>query len=314
MSTPPSPAATAARHHGEDRPLYALGIRLLSMLAISLMFAGVKLASERGVHVVETLFFRQLLSLPVVLIGLWMGPGLASVRTKNIGAHAGRTVLGMSGMVLNFVSFTMLPLAEATTISFSIPLFATILSALVLREFVGIHRWSAVLIGFAGVLFIARPSAHPDMPTTGLMVGVSAALVTAMISIIVRRLSRTEAPTTTVFWFSILSLPVLGALMPFYAQSHDPLTWWLLIGLGVIGGIAQLFMTISLRWGAISLVLPMDYSTLLWSTVLGFYLWNTWPKNETWAGAVLIVGSGLYIAWREHKRLREVRSAVTVSP
>ena len=218
-------AAAPVSPGGHDRPLYALALRLIAMLAISFMFAGVKWLSEHGVHIVETLFFRQLFALPVVMVGIVMGPGLASIRTQHIGLHASRTFMGMIGMVLNFGSFILLPLAEATTIGFSMPLFATIFSALFLREPTGIHRWSAVLIGFVGVMIIAQPGAHLDISPFGLGVAVSAAILTAIISMLLRRMSQIEIPTTIVFWFSALSLPVLGALMPFFVQAHDPVVW-----------------------------------------------------------------------------------------
>src|SRR3546814_4020032 len=104
------------------------------------MFAAVKVAGQRGVHVVETLFYRQFLALPLILGWLWMGPGFTSVKTARIGAHASRTLVGMIGMVLNFLSVMLLPLAEATTIGFTVPIFATILSALILRETTEIGR------------------------------------------------------------------------------------------------------------------------------------------------------------------------------
>lgn len=157
MAFASSRAAAPVSPKGHDRPLYALALRLIAMLAISFMFAGVKWLSEHGVHIIETLFFRQLLALPVVLVGVMMGPGLASIRTSQMGLHVSRTLMGMIGMVFNFGSYILLPLAEATTIGFSMPLFATILAALFLREPTGIHRWSAVLIGFVGVIVIAQP-------------------------------------------------------------------------------------------------------------------------------------------------------------
>lgn len=275
------------------------------MLMLSIMFAGVKWANERGVHIVETLFYRQLFSLPVVMASLALGSGLAQLRTSRIGAHAGRTLVGMTGMVLNFGAVILLPLAEAMSIGFTVPIFATLLSIVFLDERPGIHRWLAVLTGFVGVMLIVGPAGGGALPSTGVAVAIGAAAVTACVSLLLRQLGRTEPPTTTVFYFATLSLLPLGIAMLFYGQPHDPGTWLIIIATGTVGGVAQILMTAALRWGPVSLVLPMDYSTLLWSTALGWLLWNSWPGPWTWAGALVIAASSLYIVWREHVRHRE---------
>lgn len=293
----------------ETRPFTALGLRLLAMLALSINFAMVKWASDRGVHIVETLFFRQLFSLPVALGAVLIGPGLMSLRTRHIGMHASRTMVGMSGMLFNFGAVILLPLAEATSINFSVPIFATILSAIFLGERPGIHRWAAVLIGFLGVLIIVRSGAEQgDASTFGYGVAVTGAVLTSVVSLLLRQIGRTEAPTTTVFYFAALSLPPLGIAMLVFGQAHDAETWAILVMMGVAGGFAQLFMTAALRWGPVSLVLPMDYSSLLWSTLLGWLLWQAWPGPATWVGAVVIAASSIYIAWRERVRQRSMVS------
>ena len=234
--------------------------------------------------------------------------GAGAVRTKRIGAHLSRTTLGLIGMILNFGSYILLPMTEATTIGFTMPIFGTILSAVLLREATGIHRWSAVLLGFAGVLIMVRPDAG-HFPMTGVAVALSAALLTAVISILLREIGRTEGAAVTVFWFTLLSMPPLGLAMLFYAQPHDGATWMLLILMGISGGIAQLCLTGALRWAPVSVVLPMDYSAILWATAFGWLIWGDWPLATTFAGGLLIILSGLYIAWREHVRTKRIKAA-----
>lgn len=301
---PPAPAhAPLAR---EERPFMAIGLRLLAMFAISIMFAAAKLLHGRGVNLVETLFYRQALALPMVFAWIALTDGPGAVRTRRIGAHASRTALGLFGMVLNFGSYILLPLTEATTIGFTMPIFGTILSALLLRERTGIHRWSAVMLGFVGVVIMVRPDTG-HFPLFGVAVALTGAVATAVISIMLRSLGRTEGAAVTVFWFTLLSMPPLFGLMIFYAQPHDSTTWAVLIIMGLCGGIAQLGMTGALRWAPVSVVLPMDYSTIIWSTILGWLIWNDWPLATTFVGAAFIVASGLYIALREHIRMREAR-------
>jgi len=284
------------------------------MLMISIMFTAVKWLGEHGVHLMEMLFFRQLFALPVAVGALMLGPGLTSLRTKRIGAHAGRTAVGSIGMALNFSSFMLLPLAEATTIGFTVPIFATILAIIFLSERPGFHRWSAIIVGFIGVLVIIGPNDHSTAPPIGFAIAIAAAIVTSSVSLLLRQLGKTEPTAAIVFYFSALSLPPLAIAMLFFGQAHEPFIWLIIIGMGVAGGIAQLLMTASLKWAPVSLVLPMDYSTLLWSTLFGWILWASWPGSWTWVGAIIIATSSLYIAWREHRHHRVINNrSVSIS-
>ena len=229
-----------------------------------------------------------------------LGPGFASLRTSRIGTHATRMVIGLGAMTLNFLGMTMLPLAEATVIGFAVPLFATVLAALFLGEKVGRYRISAVLIGFIGVLVVMRPDSAA-MHSTGALIALAGAVATASVTIFIRQLGTTEATTTTVFWFTASSLIPLSLLMVFFARVHDPLTWALLVGIGVTGGIAQLLLTGALRFAPVAVVLPMDYTGLIWASLMGWLLFAALPVPATLIGAPIIIASGLAILWREHR-------------
>ncbi len=287
-----------------ERRLLAIALRLVAALALTLMFAIVKLVDVRGVSLVESLFYRQALAMPMVLGWIMAGPGWAALKTKRPGAHLTRTLLGMAGMALNFTTFLLLPLAEATVLLFTVPLFATILSAALLKEKVGVHRWGAVLLGFAGVLIVVQPGGTA-LPPIGVAVGLCAATVVSAVSITLRQIGRTESAVTTVFWFTSMSAIGLGLAMPFFGQAHDATTFALLLGLGLLGGLAQIALTASLRLAPISVVLPMDYSNLLWSALVGWLIFSTLPSPSLWLGAPLIIASGLYIVYREHRLQRE---------
>ena len=272
----------------------------------------VKLASESGIRLPEIMFWRQFTAIPVVLVWVAFSGGLAGLKTKRFWAHLRRSFLGATGMFFTFGSIVLLPLAEATTLGFTAPIFATILSALVLREQVGKHRWAAVIIGFIGVLIVIQPGTG-GFPLKGALVGLTAALMVAIISIQLRDLGRTESPTTTVFYFSLLSSMMLLALhlMPLPSPieetiawgggSHTSYQWMLIFALGLCGGLGQIALTASLKYAPVSTVVGMDYTSLIWSTVYGWLIWNVLPGTSTWAGAPVIIASGLYIAWREHR-------------
>ena len=294
-----------------DRILLAVGLRLISVGLFATMNAAIKLVELRGATLGEILFFRQFGAALLMVIVIMTGPGLRSVRTERIGAHLLRAGLGLIAMSFTFAAILILPLAESTTISFTMPIFATILGALVLREPTGWHRWIAVLCGFMGVLIVAQPgSGH--FPILGAACGLIAAMTTASVLILLRQIARTESTMTTVFWFSSLSLIPLGALYAYVWQPPTADTWALLMGLGLIGGTAQLAMTGAIRFGPVSLVVPMDYSALLWATLYGWALFGALPTPATWIGAPIIIASGLYIVWREH-RLRRAKTEQVIA-
>lgn len=293
-----------------QRPLAGMALRLLTALLLSCMFALVKLAATRGVHVVESLFYRQIGSAVCAAAWVAAGPGFASLRTRRVGAHVGRMALGLVTMGLNFLAFALLPLAEATAILASVPICSTLLAALLLAEPTGRWRWGAVVVGFLGVLVIAQPGG--TLPLAGTAVAIVAALLTASVTIVIRQLSATEAATTTVFWFAVSSLVPLGLLMIAFGRAHDPLTFAILAGIALTGGLAQLTLTGALRLAPVSLVMPMDYTSLVWAAGLGLLIFGDWPAATTWIGGAIVIVSGLVILWREHRLARASRTAIAM--
>lgn len=283
-----------------ENRLRALGLRLFGVSCLAIMTVMIKLASDSGVKLPEIMFWRQGLAVPVVVAAVLYGPGLESLRTRRFGAHLARSAMGLTSMAFNFGAIILLPLAEQTTLGFAVPIFATILSVLILKEQVGRHRWAAVAAGFLGVLIVVQPGGN-HIPPLGAAVGLTSALMISFTSLQIRDMGRTEAAATTVFWFSSLSVLPLGVLLPFFITPHDLKQWLLLSAIGVLGGIGQLGLTGALRLAPVSTVLGMDYIALVWSALAGWLIWNHVPGATTWIGASIIIGSGLYIALREHR-------------
>ncbi len=283
-----------------DRILPAVAFRLVSVFAFTTMGALIKLAELRGAGLAELLFFRQAMAIPVVVAAVIAGPGLATLATTRLPAHILRTAIGLTSMSFMFSAVIMLPLAEATTLQFTVPIFATILGAVVLREATGWHRWGAVVAGFIGVVIVAQPgSGH--IPLLGAATGLTAALLSATVSILLRHIGKTERPTTTVFYFSVLSLIPLTPLFVMSMGAHDHWTWALLVLIGLTGGVGQIAMTSSLSLAPVAVVVPMDYAGLIWATLYGWLIFSVLPTAWTWIGAPVIIASGLYIVWREHR-------------
>jgi drug/metabolite transporter (DMT)-like permease len=289
-----------------------VGLRIGAVVTFSCMTAAVKLASERGVTPAELLFYRNLFSLPLISAWIIAVPGIRAIRTTRPLAHLTRSMIGMTSMMLVFVTLKLLPLAEATTIGFSAPLFATILSALVLSEHVGWHRWLAVALGFAGVLIVMHPGAMQGS-TLGIEVAIVSAFLVACVNITLRQLGATEQIAATVFWFNVTTLAVMSLAMPFFFQTHNAAVWGLLLLIGITGGAAQIFNTASVRYAPLAVLAPFDYLQLIFAVAFGYFLWGSSPGYATLGGAALIVGSGLYTIYREH-RLRHRAIATVEQP
>ncbi len=284
----------------------AIACRVGAATGFAAMGALIKMAVDRDVAVVEIMFWRFAFGLPPLAIYVALLSKAGTLRTRRFGAHVWRAAIGLASMYLSFRALALLPLAEATTIGFAAPLFAIALSALVLRERVGPRRWTAVIVGFLGVLIVADPRGE-TLPLDGLAYAVGGAIGVAAVTIAIRKISRTEAPETVVFWFTVLSLLVLGLFLPAAATPHDATEWKILVAIGLAGGAAQLFMTGSLSFARISVVAPFDYVQLVWAVLFGWLLWAVVPTLQTWIGAAIIAGCGLYSAYREH-RLRQKAS------
>lgn len=290
-----------------ERPLYALFLRLAGIALIATLFLLVKVAGESGVALPEIMFWRQAVSIPLLLAWLAARGDLGTLRTKRLGAHGRRAVLGTIGMLAGFGAAVLLPLAEATTLGFTAPLFAVVLGALVMRQKIGRWRWAAVLLGFAGVLVIAQPG-HEIVSPLGTVAGLGAGLMVALISFQIRDLGRTETPAAIVFYFALFATLMLLPFLPFTMTAHSAEQWLILLALGTTGTLGQVLITAALRHGAVVSVVVMDYTSLIWALLFGWMIWGRLPASATWLGAPLIIGAGLIVLWRER------RLAMALSP
>ena len=290
--------------------LPGLGIRLVAILLLSTMFVLVRVANDHGVHVLESLFYRFLFGFFFMILWIGRKGGFSSIETQKPLQHFGRAVLGIVAMGLNFWAYTEMPLAEAATISFTVPIIATVFSVIFLSEIVGARRWAAAIIGFLGILIVVQPGAVA-IPLKGALIGISGAIFTALTFIVVRALGKTESSSTIVFWYTAFSVPIVGIALTFVAQTHSIDVWLLLVAIGVLGATGQLALAQSLRWAPVSAVMPMDYSHLIWSVLFGLAIWDEWPKATTWIGAAIIVASGIYVAIREHQLGKAERDLIT---
>lgn len=303
-----SPTASSPRH---DR----IPLGILYMVSSTVVFAGVNALVKWEVAlypVGEVAFFRSVFSLIPCYLLILPRTGLAVLRTEHLFAHVKRAVSQFCSMTSLFIAFKFMPLAGAIAINFSAPLFTTLLSILVLKERVGVHRWSALLLGFMGVVVVTRPG--PGLLHSGALFALANAVLISTVAIAIRRMSRTESTETLTFYqlsfitcFTALLLP-FGFALPTW---HDAL-FLAVAGLG--NGVAQYWWTKALHLAPPSAVTPFNYLSLVWATIIGFLVWGDAPTRRLVLGSAIVVGSGLYILWRETVRRRERVAAETVVP
>jgi drug/metabolite transporter (DMT)-like permease len=304
-------SAMSAAAPSPDHIARGIALRILSAGCFSIMSAMLKLASTHGIVAAEMLFYRALFGLPVVLVWVLATDGIGALRTRRPLAHVARTVLGISSILCSFEALILLPLADAVTIGFTAPVFATILSWALLKEPVGRHRWLAVLCGFIGVAIVMRPGASSHaVPLAGVAIALVAAFGTAGVTVTLRQLGRGEHAAAIVFWFFTGSVLTGLCLMPFFGRWHDAATILPLAAGGIAGGVAQITMTASLQSAPVAVLSPFDYLQLIGALAFGWLLFASSPTVNTLVGAVLIGGSGIYTAWRERRRRAETIPAI----
>lgn len=285
-----------------------LGARSQATAGILLMSVGVACLCindaiaktlTAGYSPIQILFLRNVIALPfAILIALKMG-GPTALRSYRPAAHVLRGVLWMVAAALFFTSFIYLGLAEATTLIFAMPIFVTALSALLLKEQVGWRRWSAVLLGFAGVLIVVRPGLGAFQPASLLPV------VTAFFYALLMLSARWVDPRESV-WTLMLYLVGAGAVLsalivPFFWIPPRVEDIWLFLGLALFGTSGITLMTQAFRFAPASIVAPFDYTALIWATLLGWLLWEEIPDVATYVGAAIIITSGIIIVLRERR-------------
>ncbi|MEP1932965.1 MAG: DMT family transporter [Roseibium sp.] len=299
---------------GMDRqaPLIGIALKLASTVAFFVMVTALKISAER-VPIGELVFARNFFGLfPVLLMVGFRGELGLAFRTENPKGHLTRAAIGMTAMVCSFTAFHLLPLPDATAIGFAIPLFVVVLAYFLLGETVRIYRWSAVGIGFLGILIVLSPhlgeGQMDNSSTIGAVLGFIAAVFAALATITVRKLCETERTSTIVTWFAgaatvlgLLTLPA-GWIWPSQAWIFPDLeTAALLVLVGLAGGVGQILLTQSYRYADASTIAPFDYVNMLWAIVVGWVIFSETPVPEVVLGALIVIAAGVFVIYRERK-------------
>ncbi|MEJ2016146.1 MAG: DMT family transporter [Limibacillus sp.] len=300
LAPTPGTGPDAAQRRGQaDRPLAAIGLLLLAMMIVPFMDATAKALSERYdlVQIVwARYFFHFFLIAPLVL--LRFGPrGLAPPRMT---AQIVRGGLLLGSTALFFAAIARMPLADALALVFVAPLIVTALSPWLLGEQVGVRRFSAVGVGFLGVLIIIRPGL--GVFDLGALLALAGGTTFAFYLLATRRLSGTSPALVTLAFTALLGALLMTLLLPWFWKTPTLTDLALMASMGLIAAVGHLCVIKAYDWGEASLLAPFGYSEIITMTLVGYIFFEDFPDSWTWIGIAVVTGSGVYISLRERKR------------
>ena len=268
----------------------------------TLMNVFAKLLSANH-SVIEIAFYRNLIAcLPFVFLVFAMGRRDILVIRSQPRAVVFRAVLGALSLITTFGAFSLMPMAETTVLLFTSSLFIPVLGIVFLKEHVGPYRWSAVVIGFAGVMVMTRPEG--SVTSLGVAVALTAAFMHATLQIVLRYLGGYERPETVTFYFLVIGLLVTAIPLPFVAVVPNVSEIPFLIGVGLSGAAAQWLLSIAFRNAPAAIVTVFNYSGIVWATLFGWLIWNEWPLPMVFFGAAIVIASNVLMIWRESRAHR----------
>jgi drug/metabolite transporter (DMT)-like permease len=276
---------------------------ILFMVGSTILFAGVNAVVKWEVAaypVGEVAFLRSAFGLIPLYLIILPRVGLAVLRTARLREHVKRALSQFTSQMAMFLAFQAMPLASAVAISFAAPFFTTLLSIVVLKEKVGPHRWSALAVGFLGVLLITHPGAGTFQ--IAVLLPLLNAVMISTVAIAIRRMSTTESTETLAIYQLTLITLFNACLLPLGCQALSWSDFGMIAFAGLGNGIAQYWWTKALHLAPPSAIVPFNYLSLVWATVIGFVVWGDVPTQSLVVGAVIVVASGLYILWRETVR------------
>ena len=287
---------TKIRSH-QERPMVGMLSAIGAFFFFSVMNMFAKLLAPYH-SVTEIGFYRNLIGFMPFLI-LMMIKGRQSIRLTNPKGVLLRAFLGTASLLITFAAFIAMPMADVTAFLFTTSLLIPVLSVIILKEHVGLPRWSAVVIGFIGVLIMVQPTGAVNV--LGVCLALGAASMHAFMGILLRYLGRTESPFAATYYFMLVGLVLTGLMMPFIGSWPDPDHYWMIAGIGLSGAIAQFCLATAFKNAQAVVVTIFSYSSIIWATVIGFLVWEDWPNQAIFIGGFIVISCNLFILFREQR-------------
>ena len=283
-----------------DQPLTGIGLILLAMAVFSAM-DGTSKGLAAGLHPVEVAWGRFLFISIILVPAIVRRPRTLLTRRK--GRHVLRGLCMLGSSLFFIAGLSRLPIAEASAIGFVSPLMITALSIPLLGEDVGVRRWTAVVVGFVGVLVVMRPGTGAF--DVAALFPIASAACWALGIIITRQMQGVEGVLTTIAWSTIVGFIVLSVSVAPFWRPPEPIEWLLMAANGALSAGGQVLLIAAFRYAGASLLSPFSYSQMLWATLIGYFAFGQLPDALTLTGAAIIIASGVYTLHRERIRAHE---------
>ena len=274
--------------------LFAISLMIISGLFFVLMHSAVKYLSKE-VHIFEIAFFRCALVI-FVLAPIIFQQGKKIFKTKQPKVQFLRITTNSVAMLCFFYGISTTPLAQLTTLGFTVPIFATILAVIFMKEKIRLRRTTALIVGFIGTIIVMRPDISIEL---GALLIIFSSFLWSICLIFIKKLTETDSAVTISLYFGIGMIPATFALAFPVLEMIDLRQFIILIFIAITGTLAQTIMNLALEKGELALLLPFDFLRLIWSVLIGYALFSEEPTITLWLGGFLIIGSTSYIAWRE---------------
>ena len=314
VETPPpgAPRVAEAVRQNQDSPLIGMAAAVGAYLMLSTMSLLSKLLTANH-NVLEVAFWRNLIGvLPMIgAILIFRRREYLQIKSKP-GVVLTRSIIATLSIMSLFAAFSMLPLADATALVFTSALFVPVFGFFFLGEHVGIYRWSAIIIGFVGVLIIARPTGNWNV--LGVMFAIIAAVFNAVLSTMLRLLGRTEHPATLTFYLMFVGFLLLAPAMPFIGKLPARDEIGLLIALGAAGLGMQLLLSTAFKYTPAALAALFSYTQIIWATLFGWAIFGDWPASNIIIGAAIVIMASVFVVLRESYLARSGRLARPPGP
>ena len=277
-------------------PLIAISLMIISGLFFVLMHSAVKYLSKE-VHIFEIAFFRCALVI-FVLAPVIIQQGKTIFKTRQPKMQFLRIITNSVAMLCFFYGISTTPLAQLTTLGFTVPIFATILAVIFMKEKIRLRRTTALIIGFIGTIVVMRPDISIEL--SALLI-IFSSFLWSICLIFIKKLTQTDSAVTISLYFGIGMIPATFILAFPVMEAIDMRQFTILVFIAITGTLAQTIMNTALKKGELALLLPFDFLRLIWSVLIGYVLFAEEPTFTLWIGGFLIIGSTTYIAWREAK-------------
>ena len=281
-------------------PVLAVFFMIFSGFFATTMHCLIRFATEDH-HPFEVAFFRTIFVL-IIFLPLVARNGISSLKSNNIKLQTFRAIVGSVAMLCMFFGLSITELAKATALMFTVPIFATILAILFLKEIVGIRRWLAMIVGFTGAVIVLRPDVELGF---GPLLILCASLMWSSSMLMAKTLTKTDSISSITFWQAAGLIPATFILAVPVWQWPNLSQLFMFLMIAIAGTLVHWFLNEALKRAEISALLPLDYLRLIWSVSMGFIFFNELPHAGLWFGAALILGASTYIGIRQAQKKKE---------